>query len=134
MYSYEDRLRAVRLYLELGKRIAATIRQLGYPTKNALKSWHREYEQGHDLAARYVRLRPKYSAQQKEVAVEHYLSHGRCLAGTLRALGYPGRGTLADWVDELHPDAGKRVVGKAGGALRARMRSGSLTSLSSTSR
>lgn len=29
MYSYEDRLRAVRLYLKLGKRIRATIRQLG---------------------------------------------------------------------------------------------------------
>ena len=45
MYSYEDRLRAVRLYIELGKRIGLTIRQLGYPTKNALKSWHHEYEQ-----------------------------------------------------------------------------------------
>ncbi|SPK77388.1 protein of unknown function (plasmid) [Cupriavidus taiwanensis] len=30
MYSYEDRLREVRLYLKLGKRIGATIRQLGY--------------------------------------------------------------------------------------------------------
>ena len=30
MYSYEDRVQAVRLYLKLGKRIKATIRQLGY--------------------------------------------------------------------------------------------------------
>lgn len=30
MYSYEDRLRAVQLYIELGKRIGLTIRQLGY--------------------------------------------------------------------------------------------------------
>ncbi len=29
MYSYEDRVQAVRLYLMLGKRIKATIRQLG---------------------------------------------------------------------------------------------------------
>ena len=36
MYSYEDRIRAVKLYLKLGKRIAATLRQLGYPTKNPL--------------------------------------------------------------------------------------------------
>jgi hypothetical protein len=28
---------------------------LGYPTKNSLKSWHREYEQRHDLAAGYAR-------------------------------------------------------------------------------
>ena len=39
MYLYEDRLRAVRLYIELGKRIGLTIWQLGYPTKNALKTW-----------------------------------------------------------------------------------------------
>lgn len=31
MYSYEDRIRAVQLYVKLGKRIRATIRQLGYP-------------------------------------------------------------------------------------------------------
>lgn len=45
MFSYEDRIRAVKLYIKLGKRTGATIRQLGYPTKNALKSCHREYEQ-----------------------------------------------------------------------------------------
>ena len=38
MYSYEERIRAVKLYIELGKRTAATIRRSGYPTKNALKS------------------------------------------------------------------------------------------------
>jgi transposase-like protein len=43
MYSSEDRIRAVELYIKLGKRVAATIRQLGYPTKNALKGWHWEY-------------------------------------------------------------------------------------------
>jgi putative transposase len=56
MYSYEDRVRAVKLYMQLGRRIAATIRQLGYPTKNALKSWHREFERCRDLPMRYVLL------------------------------------------------------------------------------
>lgn len=37
MYSYADRIRAVALYIKLGLRVRATIRQLGYPTKNALK-------------------------------------------------------------------------------------------------
>jgi len=50
MYSYEDRLRAVRLYIKLAKRVRLTIRQLGYPTKNALKSWYREYERRLALA------------------------------------------------------------------------------------
>ena len=113
MYSYEDRIRAVKLYIKLGKRTGATIRKLGYPTKNALKSWHREYEQGCDLPAGYVRSRPKYSDEQKKVAVEHYLNHDRCLAGTLRALGYPESETLAAWVDALYPETRKRVVGKA---------------------
>lgn len=45
MYSYADRLRAVELYIKLGKRLNATIRQLGYPTKNALRGWYREYVQ-----------------------------------------------------------------------------------------
>lgn len=88
MYSYEDRLRAVRLYLKLGKRIGATIRQLGYPTKNSLKSWHREYEQCHDLRTGYVRSRPRYSTEQKKAAVDHYLSRDRCVAATLRALRF----------------------------------------------
>ncbi|MFP4897631.1 hypothetical protein, partial [Paraburkholderia sp. EG304] len=43
---------------QLGKRIGATIRQLGYPTKNSLKAWHREYERCHDLQIGYVRSRP----------------------------------------------------------------------------
>ena len=29
MYSYEDRIRAVKLYIKLGKRTGPTIRQLG---------------------------------------------------------------------------------------------------------
>lgn len=37
MYSYEDLMRVVRLYLKLAKCIRATIRQLGNPTKNSLK-------------------------------------------------------------------------------------------------
>jgi putative transposase len=60
MYSYEDRLRAVRLYIKLGKRVGLTIRQLGYPTGNALKGWYCEYEKHQDLPAGYVR-RPMYS-------------------------------------------------------------------------
>jgi putative transposase len=118
MYSYEDRVRAVRLYVKLDKRIAATIRQLGDPTKNALKSWHREYEQRLDLPTGYVRL-PKYSQAQQQLAVEHYLEHGRCISATIKALGYPGRGSLSAWVQELHPETCSRVVGRSQGLTPA---------------
>lgn len=42
MYSYEEYIRAVEWYVECGKR-AATILCLGYPSKNALNAWYREY-------------------------------------------------------------------------------------------
>ena len=70
MYPHEDRLRAVRLCIKLGQQVGLATRQLGDPTKNALKSWHRECEQRFDLPAGYVR-RPRYSQAQKVRAVEH---------------------------------------------------------------
>ena len=114
MYSYEDRIRAIELYIKLGKRVRATIRQLGYPTKNALKGWCREFEQRLDLPVGYAGRTPKYSQAQKEAAVEHYLTHDHCIAATMRALGYPGRGTLTAWVREALPETRKPVVGRAG--------------------
>ncbi len=114
MYSYEDRIEAVELYIKLGKRVRPTLRQLGYPTKNALKGWYREYEQRLDLSVGYAGRKPKYSQAQKEAAVEHYLAHDRCVAATMRALGYPGRGTLTAWVREALPEKRKAVVGSVG--------------------
>ncbi len=78
MYSYEDKIRAVDLYIKLGRRVGATIRQLGYPTKNALKGWYRDHEQQGDLAKGYRRA-PKYSLVQQQAAVDHFLHHGRCM-------------------------------------------------------
>jgi len=113
MYSYENRIRAVKLYIKLGKRTRPTIRRLGYPTKNALKSWYREYEQSRDLQLGYVRSRQKYSDQQKRAAVQHYLDHDRCVAATMKALGYSGRQTLTAWINELHPSLRNHVVSRA---------------------
>ena len=115
MYSYEDRIRAVELCIKLDKRVRATIRQLGYPTKNALKSWHREYEQRLDLPKGYARSKPQYSQEQKETAVRHYLDHGRCIAFTIKALGYPVHEPLRSWIHELPPELHARVVGRPNG-------------------
>ena len=73
MYSYEDRIRAVKLFIKLGNRPRATIRQLGYPTKNALIGWYRAYIQDCDLQEGYVRSIRKYSDDQKQAAVQHFL-------------------------------------------------------------
>jgi transposase InsO family protein/transposase-like protein len=112
MYSYEARIRAVKLYIKLGKRTGPTIRQLGYPTKNALKSWYREYETARDLRVVYARTSQKYSDAQKLAAVQHYLEHDRCIASTIKALGYPCRDYLRVWIGELHPELRQHMVGR----------------------
>lgn len=112
MYSYSGRLRAVELYIRLGKRVKATIRQLGYPTKNALKSWYREYEQRRDLCVRYPARTPKYSDEQKQAALEYYRTHDRCISATMRALGYPGRGRWKTGRLMQHCFSTSRVMGK----------------------
>lgn len=113
MYSYEDRIRAVQLYIKLGRRMAATLRQLGYPTKNSLAGWCAEFEQKQDLRKGYERKKWLYDDEEKHRAVTHYLEHGHCLAYTIRTLGYPNRVTLNRWIHELRPDLRKTVVGKS---------------------
>lgn len=108
MYSYDDRLRAVQLYSKLGKRAGLTIRELGYPTKNALRAWYRAYEQHHDLPVASMRA-PKYSPTPRKLAVDHFDANGRCLAVTIKALGYPSRSLLADWIRKAHPEQRPRV-------------------------
>jgi putative transposase len=113
MYSYEDRLLAVQVYIKLGKRIGPTVRQLGYPSFNALKGWCREFEGTLDLQSGYSRSVQKYSAHEKEIAVQHYVDHGLCISATLKALGYPSRALLTGWIDELRPGIRRRMIGRA---------------------
>jgi transposase InsO family protein/transposase-like protein len=117
MYSYEDRIRAVKLYIKLGKRAAATIRQLGYPERKTIRSWYREFEREHDLPLGYARTKPRYSNEKKMAAVDYYLEHGQCLAATVKVLGYPVTETLAAWIEQLRPETRKRVVGRVAGML-----------------
>ena len=119
MYSYEDRIRAIALYIKLGKRVGATIRQVGYPTENSLKSWHEHYVRGLDVPRVYVRAKPKYSQAQKQLAVQHYLDQGRCIAWTIKALGYPSRDLLRAWIRESHPELHRRLVGRSDSHARS---------------
>ena len=112
MYSYEDKIGAVELYIRLGMRVKATHRQLGYPTKNALKGRYREHERRGDLAKGYRRA-PKYSMAQQQVAVGHFLHHGRCIDLTRRTLGYPCRSLLRSWVNERYREPCLRSVGRS---------------------
>jgi len=111
MYSLEDRQRAVDLYVRYGCKSAVVIRELGYPSRMALRMWYREFLAGGGLAERVRKQR--YDDGQRQAAVDHYLGHGCCLAYTVRVLGYPTTQALRSWIDELAP--GRRVV-RAGGA------------------
>lgn len=77
----------MRLYFKLGKRLGATLRKLDYPTKNSLLAWCREFEQKQDLKKGYQREKWLYDAEDKRRAVEHYVTHGHCLAYTIQFLG-----------------------------------------------
>lgn len=62
----------------------------------------------------YVRRKPKYSEEQKTVALEHYVNHRRCFSFTLKALGYPSRQLLTTWVRKRYPETRRCVVGNVG--------------------
>ena len=64
MYSYPERRQAVQLYIQSGKRIAAILRQLGYPTKNTPKSWYRDYQSCQDLCESAECSGEKYDFEQ----------------------------------------------------------------------
>ena len=68
MYTYADRMRAVGLYIRLGLRVRAMIRQLGYPTKNALKGCYQQYLKHQDLPENKAPRAQKYSMEQRQAA------------------------------------------------------------------
>ena len=109
MFSHDEKLKAVLLYVKNGLRAAPTIRALGYPSRKMLKRWHMVYASTGDVP-NHRRRRPKFSEEQQTVAVDHYLEHGRCLAFTARELGYPNRETLRQWVHERSPGIRKASI------------------------
>lgn len=106
-YTFEQRKRAVELYIECGKSVSAVRGKLGYPSRQAMYDWYADYVE-HGFRPDH-RPHRKFTDEQKRAAVDHYLSHGKRAAATMRALGYPARkGLLAEWIDELAP--GERRV------------------------
>ena len=44
MYSYKERMKAVKEYIASGYRANRTVAKLGYPSHQALKNWYDETE------------------------------------------------------------------------------------------
>lgn len=60
----------------------------------------KEYQLGGDEFLEGEHRRPRYSDEEKRNAVDHYSGHGKSLARTIGAMGYPSRKVLSSWVDE----------------------------------
>ena len=135
-YSREQRGRAVDLYVKYERCAADVIHELSYPSKGALLSWYAdrlEEERTGVPSGRGERYR-RYTDEQKQAAVDHYLEYGRRLSRTMRMLGYPkSKELLMAWIDELAPGQRKlrhgpvpeelkrkAVVAVASGRLKSR--------------
>lgn len=97
MFSYEERISAVKLYIASNYHVGTVIRELGYPSPVALRSWYKEYAEMGDLKKK-VTHKPHFTAEQMRIAVDHYFEHGQSYTKTSVALGYPCRNILAQWV------------------------------------
>ena len=109
MFTYQQRIKAVELYIKYGLKAAATIRDLGYPTRRSLQSWYREYRDTGDLH-RDITRKSRFTDKQKSAAVDHFLEHGRNMAFTIRELGYPHPETLRQWIDAQIPGTRKVTI------------------------
>lgn len=113
MYSYEDRKKAVELYIKYDLCAANTVRELGYPDRKMLVRWYKEYLKTGRLHER-SKKKSKFAEDQMNVAVSYYLEHGRSITRTIRAVGYPSRGTLKGWIEELAPGERKARMKRSG--------------------
>jgi hypothetical protein len=69
-----------------------------------LPIWYEEYHTRgslHESKKRYS----KFTVEQQLTAIKHYFEHGQCVSRTIKALEYPSRPLLKQWVE-----AGKNVM------------------------
>jgi transposase InsO family protein/transposase-like protein len=114
MYSQEERNRAIALYIKYDKSASDVVHELGYPTQACLRIWYKEHLEEQRTGVQRPadgRYSTRYSPEQKRVAVDHYLEHGRRISRTVRALGYPSKQLLGDWIRELAPDMRRQRCG-----------------------
>ena len=83
---------------------ADTVAELGYPTRQSLKAWYKDYLEHGEIRPPKRQRDPKFTLEMRQAAVDYYLAHGKSLARTMRKMGYPAsREYLCDWIDELAP-------------------------------
>ncbi|MGN1134054.1 MAG: IS3 family transposase [Oscillospiraceae bacterium] len=99
MYTYEQRMKAVQLYIKSDKDFNSVYNELGYPSPNSLLKWYKEFISTGDLKVSAA-LKPRFTREQIEYALKYYYEHGQKIVATIRAIGYPSRVTLSTWIAE----------------------------------
>ena len=102
MFSYEQRKKAVRLFLKY-RSITAVVNELGYPSVNALKKWVKDFNETHSIPKERKRRPKKYSKEQVRKAINYYLTHGKNQSLTRKVLGYPNKYYLRLWLNKYCP-------------------------------
>lgn len=100
---FEERVKAVELYIQFGYSEGIVIRTLGYPSYTALRNWYKEYFSTGSLHATSS-SKPRYTEAQKVAAVEYYASNRTTLTQACRTLGYPARYVLKRWILKIRPE------------------------------
>lgn len=110
MYSLEQRRAAIETFIKFGYSYADTIAELGYPNRQSLRSWWNDYREHGEVRPGKSTREPRFTLEMRQAAVDHYFDHGKSLARTMRAMGYPkGRECLVKWIDELAPSQRKAM-------------------------
>lgn len=111
MYTHEQRIIAVELYIKYCQKATPVIRELGYPNRHVLVKRFKEYDATGDLhqKSRHSK-KSKFTEEEKQSTLQFYKQHGRSITLTVKILGYPGKTTFKRWLNEAFPDRKKYCV------------------------
>lgn len=102
MHSLNERNEAINIFMKF-KSYSRTVKKLGYPNSRTLRRWVEEYNKNgflHDSfrTSNNNFYKNRYSEEQINIAIKHYLEYGECISFTVRELGYPSKGLLKKWL------------------------------------
>ncbi|MEG1009681.1 MAG: IS3 family transposase [Clostridia bacterium] len=102
MHTIIEREKAIKLFLKF-KSYSRTVNKLGYPSTRTLRRWIEEYNKNGFLHKKFKKenncfYKSRYTDDQINIAVSHYLEYGECISFTVRELGYPSKGILKNWL------------------------------------
>lgn len=97
MYCEEEKQKAIELYISVGEKTIPVVHALGYPSRHTLERWHLEYQDNGGCIP--DGLTSKYSAEEKQAAIDFYTANDMNIVKTVKETGIP-RSTIADWLAE----------------------------------